>query len=342
VGLDYAIVTAAVLLGMAGSFYVLLRVEGLRTVAPLVALVGLAEVFAGAIEPAFHTAYEAGFRHANGEGTTQLALAPLFMLLGLVVTSVLVATALRRGGLPRFPQLMPPLPSPDDPVDEEDRDDDDEDEDEETPADPDDETPAENAALVPWLGLAGLAVVILVGAPSPVHAAAFDEGGRVFVASFAFAAFVIGIAAIALLFDVGETGVAALAVVGIGAPALGLLVSLAASAVLTGLLAGVAVALLLPAGLAVVRTLVTRQTVTALVAPLVAGVVILTAAAALQGWTSHFEFRVHDIGNEGPNPLPAPPLPVPAPAPNPPCPGPSPVGALIVCQTATVSPSPSR
>jgi hypothetical protein len=328
VGLNYAIVTAAVLLGMAGLFYVLLRVAGLRTVAPLVALVGLADALARAIAPAFDTAYDAGFRHANGEGTTQLALAPLFMLLGLVVTSVLVTTALRRGGLPRFPQLMPPLPSPDDPVD-----DDAEEEDEEAPADSQEGTPTEEkAALVPWLGLAGLAVVILEHAPSPVHADLFNPSGRVAVASFAFAGFIIGIAAIALLFDVGETGVAAVAIVGVGAPALGLLVSLADSAVLSGLLAGVAVALLLPAGLAVIRTLVARQSVTALVAPLAAGVVILTGAAALQGWTSHY--AVGEIGQFSPTPLPVPPLP------SLPCPSPSPVGALIVCQTTRVSPSP--
>jgi hypothetical protein len=259
-------------------------------------------------------------------------LAPLFMLLGLVVTTVLVTTALRRGGLPRFPQLMPPLPSPDDPVDEDDQDD--EEADEETPADSDEGTPAEKAALVPWLGLAGLAVVILVRAPSPVHASAVNPSGRVFVASFALAAFIVGIAAIALLFDAGETGVAALAIVGVGVPALGLLVSLAASAVLKGLLAGVAVALLLPAGLAVIRTLVARQSVTALVAPLAAGVVILTGAAAIQGWTSHLEFPVQEIGNEGPSPLPAPPLP------NLPCPSPSPVGELILCQNATATPVP--
>lgn len=352
-GLSYAVTTGAVLLGMAAVFFAVLRIPRLRVTAPIVGSAGLVYAVARAIGAAFNTAYEAGFRHANGSVPTEDVLAPILMALGLVVASIVAVSLLRAV---RLPSLLPPVPSSDDPLN----------------AETDDAAPivptgpagreaavARSRTWVPWLGLIGLAAVVLGHAPSPVRHADFGGGnGRVLVASYAFEAFVIGLAAIVVLDRVADIGVIALAAFGVVVPAVGLLFSLADSDALRGLFAGIGVALLLPAALDVIATTVRGSSVAELFGPVALGVVVLVVAALAQGLLAKYQIQQVDFGREGRTPLPIAPAPrcvvssptagpgaafaCPGGAPTiprlvPRCPSPSPLsGGLTLCRASAV------
>src|SRR5436305_4023140 len=116
-GLDYAVVTGAVLLGMAIVLFLLQRTARLRGLVRLVAVVGLVYTVVRALSPALNTALNLGTEHANGDVATQTVLGFVLTVLGLAVTIVLLLSML--GGRLRMPRLLPPLPSPDDPIDDE-------------------------------------------------------------------------------------------------------------------------------------------------------------------------------------------------------------------------------
>ncbi len=253
-GLSYGIVTGSVLVGMAIVLAILQRNDGLRTWAPIVSLVGLLYAGATAITAAIRPVVDAATRDVNGAVTNQMRVAPIFVVIGVIGAALFVSAVLHS----RWQSA-------------------------------DEDEPARSTPFLAWLGVAGLVLLVAAKAPSPLRLHHADIFSRSNLATYAFAAFVLGVAAIGLLHDRDSRAVVSFALVGVGAGLLAIAVSAADEDTFRAFLAGCAVGLLVPVAVAAVADVVRDKPATALVTPVAAGIVVLLLAGYAQGWSSRLQ-----------------------------------------------------
>jgi hypothetical protein len=311
-GIAYAITSGSVILAMAALYVLIASSDRIQPYLTLVGLAALVLVAADAVGGAVGVFTQLGIGHGfllGADRERELALAAACTVFGVLGGVLVVRLALQGFEAPTLRALIPPVPSPDDPID----DDDDVSDDRGDETFLDEEFPEDrHADRLPLLGLVGLGLVLASNAPTELHGilSAFGQD-RAYIARYAYEGFIIAIAAVAILADRRRDSALRVAAVGVVGAAIGLGLSAGDGHLywLRGLILGFAVVLFLPSVLDTVTSAVVRTSLNDIVIWVGVGIALLGAAGAAEGAASRP--RHQDLGGTtvpavGATPIPRP------------------------------------